>query len=135
LYERLDKGEPLFRTSKEIEWAIEILGYGFIPPHYQYVKEDRNYLKLILNIYEFTLCEEIEVVVDKKTIRKISSPQVLQKNSSYLLKQPILDYSDYSHQKILLKMLSHLTLLFEKKNFEKKPNPLMGGNFIDIWTV
>jgi len=44
-----------------------------------------------------------------------------------MIKKPVLDYNDYSHQKILLKMLSHLTLLFDKRNFEKKPNPLMGG--------
>jgi len=76
LSDRLDKDEPLFKSPKEVEWAIEILGYGFIPPHYQYVKEDRNYLKLILNIYEFTLCEEIEMVAEGRAIRKTSTTKV-----------------------------------------------------------
>jgi len=114
LYERLDKDQTMFKSSKEVDWATEVLGYAFIPPHYQYVKEDKNYLKYVLNIYEFLLCNELEVVNDGKSYIKTTN------------NKQVLDYENYSHQKVLLKMLSHLTLLFDKRNFEKKPNPLVG---------
>jgi hypothetical protein len=77
LYERLDKDITMFKSPKEVEWALEILGYAFIPPHYQYVKEDKNYLKYILNIYEFLLCGELEVVNDGKSFIKTTNNKVL----------------------------------------------------------
>ena len=75
LFDRLEKGETLFKSPKEVEWAIEILGYGFIPPHYQYVKDDRNHLKNILSIYEYLLCEEAELTIDGQT-KKMPNSQV-----------------------------------------------------------
>lgn len=66
----------MFKSPKEVEWATEILGYAFIPPHYQYVKEDKNYLKYILNIYEFMVCGELEIVNDGKSQIKTATSKV-----------------------------------------------------------
>ena len=77
LYDRLDKDVVMFKSPKEVEWATEILGYAFIPPHYQYVKEDKNYLKYILNIYEFMVCNELEIVNDGKSFIKTTANKVI----------------------------------------------------------
>lgn len=75
LYERLERTEILFKSSKEVDWALEILGYGFIPPHSQFIKDERNHLKNIITIYDFLLSDEAEITVESGTI-KISSRRV-----------------------------------------------------------
>lgn len=67
--DKLEKKEPLFRSSKEVEWAIEILGYGYIPHYSQFIKDDRNHLRNILSIYRLQLTEETELVVEGQTVR------------------------------------------------------------------
>lgn len=69
LYDRIERDELQFKSPKEVEWALEILGYGFIPPEYVYVREDRNFLKNILTIYEYILCEDVELIIDNRKIR------------------------------------------------------------------
>jgi len=69
LYDKIERDELQFKSPKEVEWALEILGYGFIPPQYHYMKEERNYLKNILTIYEYILCEDVELIIDSRKIR------------------------------------------------------------------
>jgi len=111
---RLEKDFPMFKSVKEIEWATEIIGCAFLPPHFRYSNGAKNYLKYALTIYEFLLFNELEITDDgKSTIKGTNNKQIL-------------EYEDYSHQKVMLKMLTHLTLLFEERNFDMKPNPLVG---------
>lgn len=82
LYERLLKKEPLFKSAKEIEWALEILSYGLIPPHSQFIRDDQNHLQNILTIYELILCEETERTIDKQTNR-YTIVEVINNSSSF----------------------------------------------------
>lgn len=66
LYEKLEKSELEFKSPREIEWAVEILGYGFMPPHIYFQKEEKHYLKHILNIFEYILCEEVDLHRENK---------------------------------------------------------------------
>ena len=68
LLEKLISAQPLFKSAKQIEWAIEILGYGLLPPQFQYIKDDRNYLEIILWIYEYILCGQVEMELDGKSL-------------------------------------------------------------------
>jgi hypothetical protein len=75
LYDRLEKQEALFKSSKEVDWALEILGYGCIPPHSQFIKDERNHLKNIITIYDFLLSDEAEITTEGATL-KISNKRV-----------------------------------------------------------
>lgn len=94
LYEKIERDELQFKSPKETEWAIEILGYGFIPPYYQYNREERNYVKTILTIYEYILCDEVELILDNRKIRCVNLKVKLScynnNNNSLLLKLVIL---------------------------------------------
>jgi len=45
-------------------------------------------------------------------------PQGMQ-SPHFLILQPALKLNDYNHQQIFCKMLSHMTLTFDKRNFEE----------------
>jgi hypothetical protein len=78
LIEKLERGELEFKSSREIEWAVEILGYGFIPVQANLIREDKHYLRFILNLFEYILCEEVDLY------REIKSKYTMLKVSAYL---------------------------------------------------
>lgn len=64
LHEKMKNREPLFKSSKQLDWALEILGYGFVSSQQQYIKDDKNYLESILAIYDYLLCGQVELELE-----------------------------------------------------------------------
>lgn len=68
LHDRMKAHKPLFKSAKQVEWALEILGYSFLAPQYQYMRDDKNYLESILAVYEYILCGQVDLEHDGKTV-------------------------------------------------------------------
>lgn len=73
LHAKLEANDLQFRSPKQIDWMMEILGHGLIPPQYAYYREEKNYVKNILNIYECILCDEVHIEKENKTYRYSSN--------------------------------------------------------------
>lgn len=68
LHERMKNRDPLFRSLKQLEWALELLGYGFVPPQQQYFISSGNYLESILAVYEYVLCDKVVLELEGRNV-------------------------------------------------------------------
>jgi len=64
LHEKLKNKEPLFKSLKQFDWALELLGSAFVPPQYYYISHNANYLESVLAIYEYILCGKVELELE-----------------------------------------------------------------------
>jgi len=68
LHERMKNRDPLFKSLKQLEWALELLGYGFVPPQQQYFISSGNYLESILAVYEYVLCDKVVLELEGRNV-------------------------------------------------------------------
>lgn len=68
LFAKMRNKEELFKSLKELDWALEILGYGLIPPQHQYINSNGNNLQNVLILYEYILSGKVSVDYEGKAI-------------------------------------------------------------------